>query len=346
MVVMDNNRDSRSRCHHIVAGVLGFAVATIAAGDGACFGPDNQAGTVDLPAACDYTAPQGVMLITGGMPAGTTIRVEPRLADFMNVVRFPGGILNGEVQQFDATLYTPMTGTGLLANFNRMIFIPVTVEIHTAPRNPGDPVQSFSNEMFILQGQLNFDPDFDFLSVKSGAFFGLPGPGDTTLTRTAGVGSDFVVDSFFDIFYEMDFEGAAGSVLDGYGGPNVDGPLRLQQGKAVGCPWDCGGDNDNNVGIVDFLALLAQWGDPGPCDFDGDGEVGITDFLELLANWGPCGGLHPACFPASGNCFVVNETPGCDLAFCCAIVCGIDPLCCDVEWDADCVQLAGVNCAM
>ena len=53
-----------------------------------------------------------------------------------------------------------------------------------------------------------------------------------------------------------------------------------------------------------------------------------------------------ACFPASGNCFVVNETPGCDLAFCCAIVCGIDPLCCDVEWDSDCVQLAGVNCAM
>jgi len=23
-------------------------------------------------------------------------------------------------------------------------------------------------------------------------------------------------------------------------------------------------------------------------DFDGDGNVGITDFLELLANWGPC----------------------------------------------------------
>ncbi len=53
------------------------------------------------------------------------------------------------------------------------------------------------------------------------------------------------------------------------------------------CPWDCGGDNDNNVGIVDFLALLAQWGGPGSCDFDGGG-VGINDFLELLANWGAC----------------------------------------------------------
>ncbi len=53
------------------------------------------------------------------------------------------------------------------------------------------------------------------------------------------------------------------------------------------CPWDCGGDNDDNVGIVDFLALLAQWGGPGSCDFDGGG-VGIVDFLKLLANWGPC----------------------------------------------------------
>ncbi len=52
------------------------------------------------------------------------------------------------------------------------------------------------------------------------------------------------------------------------------------------CPWDCG-DGDGTAGIVDFLALLAQWGGPGNCDFDGGG-VGIVDFLELLANWGPC----------------------------------------------------------
>jgi hypothetical protein len=54
------------------------------------------------------------------------------------------------------------------------------------------------------------------------------------------------------------------------------------------CPWDCGGDPDGNVGIVDFLALLAQWNQTGTgCDFDGQG-VGINEFLTLLANWGPC----------------------------------------------------------
>jgi hypothetical protein len=56
---------------------------------------------------------------------------------------------------------------------------------------------------------------------------------------------------------------------------------------AVPCPWDCG-DGDGSVGVVDFLALLGEWGTVGaPCDFDGNG-VGVVDFLDLLANWGAC----------------------------------------------------------
>ena len=52
------------------------------------------------------------------------------------------------------------------------------------------------------------------------------------------------------------------------------------------CPWDCA-DGDGKVGVVDFLALLVDWGLVTPCDFDGGG-IGNTDFLELLFNWGPC----------------------------------------------------------
>jgi len=56
---------------------------------------------------------------------------------------------------------------------------------------------------------------------------------------------------------------------------------------AQSCPWDCD-DGDSIVGIVDFLALLSQWGQVGTtCDIDGGG-VGISDFLALLANWGAC----------------------------------------------------------
>ncbi len=52
-------------------------------------------------------------------------------------------------------------------------------------------------------------------------------------------------------------------------------------------------DGDCQVGIKDFLMLLALWGPcPNPCppscvgDLDGDCTVGIIDFLMLLANWG------------------------------------------------------------
>ncbi|MCH6591064.1 MAG: S8 family serine peptidase, partial [Proteobacteria bacterium] len=46
---------------------------------------------------------------------------------------------------------------------------------------------------------------------------------------------------------------------------------------------------DGAIGIVDLLALLAEW---GPClgvcrpDLDAAGFVTITDFLTLLSNWG------------------------------------------------------------
>jgi hypothetical protein len=64
---------------------------------------------------------------------------------------------------------------------------------------------------------------------------------------------------------------------------------RLEVIYAVTCPADLDGDGD--VGVLDFLQLLAAWGPcPGcPEDLDGDDVVGILDFLALLAAWGPCG---------------------------------------------------------
>jgi hypothetical protein len=42
------------------------------------------------------------------------------------------------------------------------------------------------------------------------------------------------------------------------------------------------------VDVVDFLMLLAQWGQAGTsCDVNGGG-VDITDFLEMIGNWGQC----------------------------------------------------------
>ncbi len=63
----------------------------------------------------------------------------------------------------------------------------------------------------------------------------------------------------------------------------------------LGCPSICPADLDGSgeVGIGDFLAVLAAWGPCAPgqnCDedIDGNGGVDISDFLAVLAAWGPC----------------------------------------------------------
>jgi len=68
----------------------------------------------------------------------------------------------------------------------------------------------------------------------------------------------------------------------GIGGPGFDPCTEPEP-----CPWDCDPPGDGQVGITDFLQMLAEWGGPGSCDFDGGG-VSITDFLDLLAAWVPC----------------------------------------------------------
>jgi glucose/arabinose dehydrogenase len=51
-------------------------------------------------------------------------------------------------------------------------------------------------------------------------------------------------------------------------------------------------DCDGQVGVTDFLEMLAHWGPcavPTACpwDLNRDGDVGVNDFLTLLAQWGP-----------------------------------------------------------
>jgi hypothetical protein len=71
---------------------------------------------------------------------------------------------------------------------------------------------------------------------------------------------------------------------------NVDHSSDFGVGVAY-CPADCRQTPDGEVGIGDFLALLAGWGTAaggGPCDIDHDWIVDEADFLSLLAAWGPC----------------------------------------------------------
>lgn len=205
--------------------LVGLSAATALAGE-PCVVPDNGNGTVTLPPEdCPYLSPKEFHIIVDGLPKGTEIIV---LATHDRFICKKKGIPQencnsddgngGENEFFESTLELQMTGTGLLEGFSRFIPMPVSCHVNSGPRTPGEPVQTFPTEMVELQGAIFGDPDFDELSIVAGSVFGLPSPGETTLTRLGPPGSDFQVDSSFDIDYRITFIGAPGGVLDGFAG--------------------------------------------------------------------------------------------------------------------------------
>jgi len=47
---------------------------------------------------------------------------------------------------------------------------------------------------------------------------------------------------------------------------------------------------------------------------------------------------------SSQSCLVVHGPGGCNSTSCCTLVCGLDPTCCAIQWDADCVSIANTQC--
>jgi hypothetical protein len=79
---------------------------------------------------------------------------------------------------------------------------------------------------------------------------------------------------------------------DNHRGQDNDGDNQYDENDfdCGGCPWDCALPRDGRVNIVDFLALLGQWGQAGTSCDTGSGVpgVGINEFLDMLASWGLC----------------------------------------------------------
>ena len=211
-----------------------------------------------------------------------------------------GDFSTGQIHGLDATTGTQQyfaTGLGLLTGFVRLDDVNGDGSVDVAPVHFG----TFAR---VISGR-NGTPVWTTPLVDKPA----------SVARIADVSgdgiNDLVVGTLFSSNFTYFLDGTDGSVLHfaNYGTPvdaiaaipDVvgDGSWEMVVGGRNGlvtcisgglavpaCPADCG-DGDGTVGIVDFLALLGEWGTEGACDSDGGG-VGITDFLALLADWGPC----------------------------------------------------------
>jgi hypothetical protein len=232
----------------VLDGLSGTTQATIGIRTGlpaetgnSCIVTDNGTGTATLPpAGCEYLPKGGVYEIIDGLPPGTTIELDPVHRDFLcgsastcsqpspPLCEASGGSLGGSLSCSDHAGEMTITGTGALAGFNRSITIPLEWEFQTGPRVLGDPSQAFPTELIQMQGEIFGDPDFCTLRLKSGSVFGLPSPGFTTLTELPG--GLFDINSFFDITYQIEFQGCPGSAIEGFSGTTT-GALRIETGE-------------------------------------------------------------------------------------------------------------------
>ncbi len=322
-------------CHMLLSTGAGGAAGSVAGPGGGippeCVVADNGSGTVTLPpAGCDYLSPDQFHEIVNGLPAGVTIEIAAIHRDFIcggrgaqagvcnppvpgvDCVDEGGGNLGGDSECSESKLVLNMRGemgatTAGPATFAAAKTLPVSFETHTAPRTPGNPVQSFDTDMFRLMGQLPpGDPDFDLLRITAGTGFGMPSPGHTTLTQLPG--GNWAVDSFFDISYEIEFVGKPGGLLGGMSG-STTGTIRMAT-KRYKCVGDCPDgtvcrETRTPIGALEKICCECV---PDVCEPNTD-KSGCTDFT--CPCFGECiGGSYcddPECCLDPNNCVCYTE---------------------------------------
>lgn len=202
---------------------FGAICALASAASASVIVPDNGGGTIDFPPpGANYTTPNNQFMIISGFQPGAWIEIEGVLSGWNGVSESAGGSLGGHTQSWAAGFQMSLSGFGI--QYSRHAIMLVFGQTDIGLRMPNQPLQSFPSHMMSWQSQLlPGDPDFDLLRITAGASFGLPSPGQTTLTQ---VGTAWEVDSYFDLNYRIDFIGRAGGPLAGLAS-STTGTIRI-----------------------------------------------------------------------------------------------------------------------
>ena len=219
-----------------LSGLVGSTTSETRLRDGVAprraYGASNAGGTAVFPPACDdpfgmqgHRAQWFIPVMTSGMPAGSTVFGDLVLRKYAVVSETPGGTYGGQVQQFTAECQLDLFGTGAFGAYRRRVAIPVSGISHTGPRTPGAPVQGFPSEIVDLHGQITADADFNQLAIVAGSVSGRPSPGHTTLRALPGGG--WLVESFIDLDFRIDFEGRVAGPFAGLSGSNAGSAILL-----------------------------------------------------------------------------------------------------------------------
>lgn len=215
-----------------------------------------------------------------------TVQTEILSMDLTGVAPIQVGDVSGHQVQGDVRVRMTFGPNDALVVRELQMVVEGTLAM---PAMTPDAEQSHPQEVLDLQGAIFGDPDFDELHLTAGTRAGLSNTGQVDLFRRND--QLWNVDSFFDIEYRIDFQGAPGSIIEGRGG-TAFGNVDLLLGKKPVCKGKC----PPGTKCVERVTVNADGTRTVCCDCIDEPVCGPTDDRKAC-NKVKCPGKGEKCVP-------------------------------------------------